>query len=155
MARVIGIGGAFVKSKDPRALAAWYRDMLGIAMQDWGGAVFKFKDDLATGRDSCAVWSIHAADSSYYAPSPREFMVNFRVDDLEGLIARLKKKGVAIAGRDDSDPNGRFAWVVDPDGTKVELWEQAKIKGRRGRRPRATSKSSRRGTRSRKRGRKA
>ena len=126
MARVMGIGGVFVKSKNPKALQQWYRDKLGIALEEWGGAIFKFKDDLATGRDGCAIWNANEAETKYFEPSKREFMINFRVDDLDGMIAQLKSKGVEITGRDDSDPNGRFAWVMDPDGTKIELWEQAK-----------------------------
>lgn len=117
MAGIIGIGGIFFRSKDPKALAAWYREMLGMAVEDWGGAVFP------AGGPNQAVWSPFAADSKYMEPSPREFMINLVTDDIDGVVARLEEKGVAILGRDDSDPHGRFAWFLDPDGTKIELWE--------------------------------
>ena len=125
MARVTGIGGVFIKSKNPKALLAWYRDTLGIPMEDWG-TMFQFKDDLATGREGFSVFSVHDADTKYYDPSKREFMINLRVDDMKGMIAALKAKGVEIVGQNDTDPSGWFVWVMDPDGTKVELWEPKK-----------------------------
>lgn len=119
MAGVTGVGGIFFKCDDPKALSDWYRNVLGIAVEDWGGAMFP--------RDSQGpphlVWSPFAQDSKYFAPSSRDFMINFAVDDLDGVIARLKEHGVEILGREDADPNGRFAWFVDPANIKVELWE--------------------------------
>lgn len=120
MARITGIGGIFFKSADPKALAAWYRDVLGLAVEDWGGALLAHD---APGHPPHAVWSPFAADTKYFAPSTREFMINFAVDDLDAMLARIEAKGATILARDDSDPNGRFAWLLDPDGTKIELWE--------------------------------
>ena len=120
MARITGIGGIFFKSRDPKALAQWYRDVLGLAVEDWNGAMLRYD---APGHPPMAVWSPFAQDTDYFAPSTREFMLNFAVDDLDGLVAQLKSKGVEILKRDDSDPNGRFAWLLDPDGTRIELWE--------------------------------
>jgi predicted enzyme related to lactoylglutathione lyase len=117
---VTGIGGIFVKSKDPKALSAWYRDMLGIPMQAWGGAVLRYD---APAHPQTAAWNAMPDTTHYFAPSTREFMIDFAVDDLDAIVARLKSKGVAILKRDDSDPSGRFAWIVDPDGTKIELWQ--------------------------------
>ncbi len=121
---ITGIGGIFFKSKDPKALAAWYRDMLGLHVEDWGGAMLRTD---APGHPAVAVWNAVPQGSSYLAPSTREFMIDFAVDDIDAIVIRLQAKGVAILKRDDSDPTGRFAWIVDPDGTKIELW-QAKPK---------------------------
>lgn len=121
--RITGIGGIFVVSKDPKALAAWYRDVLGISLETWGGARFRYD---ATGHPPVAVWSAFPEEGNYLAPSRRDFMLDFAVDDLDAFLARLKAKGVTILKRDDSDPNGKFAWILDPDGTKIELWQPTK-----------------------------
>ena len=123
MAHITGVGGIFFRSKDPKALAAWYRDVLGVPIENWGGAALRYD---APGHPPALIWTPFAQDTDYFAPSTRQFMVNFAVDDLDGFLAMLKKKGVMALKRDDSDPNGRFAWIVDPDGTKIELWEPKK-----------------------------
>jgi catechol 2,3-dioxygenase-like lactoylglutathione lyase family enzyme len=124
MAHITGVGGIFFKSKDPKALAAWYRDVMGIKVEEWGGAALRTD---VPGRPPVVVWGPFPAGTDYFAPSTREFMVNFAVDDLDAFLAKLKAKGVGALKRDDgSDPNGRFAWIVDPDGTKIELWEPKK-----------------------------
>ncbi len=120
---ITGIGGIFIKSPDPKALAAWYKDVLGLAVAPWGGAKLPYD---APGHPPAAVWSAFAADSDYTAPSTREVMINFAVDDMDAIIARITAKGVAILKRDDTDGFGRFAWILDPDGTKIELWEPKK-----------------------------
>ena len=120
---ITGIGGIFVVSKNPKALAAWYRDVLGISLEPWGGAKFRYD---ATGHPPVAVWNAFREGSSYLAPSQREFMLDFAVDDLDAFLARLKAKGVTIIKRDDSGPTGKFAWILDPDGTKIELWQPTK-----------------------------
>ena len=118
--RITGVGGVFFKSKDPKALAAWYRDVLGLPIQSWGGATLAYD---APGHPPIVVWNAFKADTDYFKPSDRDFMLNFAVDDMDAFIARLKAKGVAILRQDDSDPSGRFAWILDPDGTKIELWQ--------------------------------
>ena len=117
---VTGIGGVFVKSKDPHALAAWYRDMLGLKLEPWGGAALRYDAPL---HPPVVVWNALPSDSAYTAPSSREFMLNFAVDNLDAILAKLAAKGVKVLKRDDSDPSGRFAWILDPDGTKIELWQ--------------------------------
>jgi catechol 2,3-dioxygenase-like lactoylglutathione lyase family enzyme len=118
--RITGVGGIFFKSKDPKALAAWYRDVLGIAVEDWGGATLRYD---APGHPPVVVWGPFVEKTEYFAPSSREFMVNFAVDDMDAFLARLEAKGVKILKRDDGDPSGKFAWIMDPDGTKIELWQ--------------------------------
>jgi len=117
---ITGIGGLFVRSPNPKALAAWYRDILGLKIEPWGGAILPYD---APGRPPVLTWSPFSQTTSYMAPSTREFMIDFAVDDLDAVLARLKDKGVPIIKRDDSDPTGRFAWILDPDGTKIELWQ--------------------------------
>jgi catechol 2,3-dioxygenase-like lactoylglutathione lyase family enzyme len=121
MARITGVGGIFFRSPDPKALGRWYHDVLGIDVANWGGATLDYD---APGHPPCVVWCPFQADTSHFAPSSREFMINFGVDDLDGLLAQVEARGVKVLGRDDdSDPNGRFAWIMDPDGTKIELWQ--------------------------------
>ena len=118
MPSVVGIGGVFVKSKDADGLRAWYRDMLGVEIQEWGGAQF-----WSTPARTYGVWSAFGADTKYFAPSEREFMVNLRVDDLDGLLAQLRAKGARVLDRREDSSDGKFGYVVDPDGTLLELWE--------------------------------
>src|SRR5580704_17540609 len=121
--RITGIGGIFVTSKDPKALAAWYRDVLGISLESWGGATLRYD---APGHPPVVVWNAMKEGSKYLAPSQRDFMLDFAVDDLDAFVRRLTSKGVTILKRDDSSPTGKFAWILDPDGTKIELWQPAK-----------------------------
>jgi len=118
MASVVGIGGVFVKSKDVNALRTWYREMLGVEIQEWGGTQF-----WSTSARTYSVWSAFGADTKYFEPSEREFMVNLRVDDLDGLLAKLRAGGARVLDRREDSPDGRFGYVVDPDGTLLELWE--------------------------------
>ena len=123
MAKVTGIGGVFFKStKDKDALAAWYRDNLGLKFEDWGGCIINWMDDAKVD-GGMTVWSTAAPDSKWFAPSESSFMINYRVDDMDGMLAQLKENGVEIVKGPDEDFNGTFAWVLDPDGNKVELWE--------------------------------
>ena len=122
---ITGIGGVFFKAKDPKALAAWYRDVLGMPVQSWGGAALHYD---AQNHPTAAAWSAFPASTTYFSPSTAPFMVNYTVDDMEAIVARLKAKGVEILKRDDGDDNGRFAWVVDPEGNTVELWEPKRLK---------------------------
>lgn len=120
---ITGIGGVFVTSKNPKALLAWYRDVLGMTLEPWGGVIFR-RD--ATKAPSPVTWNTFKGGETYLAPSRRDFMLNFTVDDLDSFVARLTAHHVTILKRDDSDPNGKFAWILDPDGTKIELWQPTK-----------------------------
>ena len=120
---ITGIGGVFIKAKDPKALKAWYRDALGLPLQAWGGAALRYD---APQHPPAAAWTAFAASSSYFAPSTAPFMINYAVDDLDAILARLHAMGVEPLKRTDDDPSGKFAWVLDPEGNKVELWEPKK-----------------------------
>lgn len=123
MTRVTGIGGVFLTSRDPQALTAWYRDHLGIELQPWGGAVLHWKTEDNPHGVGSTVWNVMPADTGYLAPSTSGFMVNYRVADLRTLIARLRAEGVPVVGDIEESEFGRFGWVLDPDGNKLELWE--------------------------------
>jgi predicted enzyme related to lactoylglutathione lyase len=116
---VTGVGGLFFKSRDPRALAAWYRDVMGLRIETWGGATLRTD---APGRPPVVVWSPYPDTAESMAPSTRDFIVNFAVDDLDAFAAKLSAKGVDVH-KQPADPNGAFAWILDPDGTKIELWQ--------------------------------
>jgi predicted enzyme related to lactoylglutathione lyase len=118
--RITGVGGIFVKSKDPKALAHWYRDVLGIPLESWGGALLKYD---APGHPPVVTWSAFPTKTDYMDPSAREFMIDFAVDDLDAYLTRLKAKGVTVLKSEDGGPTGKFAWILDPDGTKIELWQ--------------------------------
>ena len=117
---ITGLGGVFLKSKDPKALARWYRDVLGIQLEPWGGAMLSYD---APGHPPVVAWNVFPETTDYMAPSTREFMLDFAVDDLDAYLARLKAKGVAVLKREDGGSTGQFAWILDPDGTKIELWQ--------------------------------
>ena len=121
MARVLGVGGVFFKARDPGALTAWYRDVLGLKMEDWGGTFFT-PEAMAAQPGAGTVFSPFGADTHDFAPSTKDFMINLAVDDLDGILARCATHGVdATVSPDDS--NGRFAHILDPEGTKIELWQ--------------------------------
>ena len=123
MARVTGVGGIFFKSTgDKAALAGWYEKHLGMRLEPWGGAILRWPDDKADDR-GLTVWHVAESDTQWFSPSRSSFMVNYRVDDLDELLARLRGGGVEIVGGPESHENGKFAWIMDPDGNKVELWE--------------------------------
>lgn len=116
---ITGLGGIFLKAKDQKALVAWYRDVLGLPLQTWGGAVLRYD---APQHPPAVVWNVLPASTSYLAPSTSGFMINYAVDDMDAFIARLDAKGVAVLKRTD-DATGRFAWLLDPEGNKIELWQ--------------------------------
>ena len=121
--KVTGIGGVFFKAKDPQALQAWYRDHLGIDVQVWGGAVFEHgRADRAT-TTAATAWRIAPLDDESFAPSSAPFMINYLVDDLTGLLVKLRADGCDVVGEFDEAEQGKFAWVIDPEGNKIELWQ--------------------------------
>jgi len=126
MAKVTGIGGVFFKSRnDHKALAKWYQENLGVKLEDWGGAILKWPDDKGPDK-GLTVWHVADKDSKWFSPSDSSFMINYRVDDLDTLLEQLNQSGVEIVGEPQSDDNGKFAWIMDPDKNKVELWEPTK-----------------------------
>ncbi len=121
MSRVLGIGGVFFKAKDPGTLINWYRDVIGLPVEDWGGVVFR-PEAMTDQPGAGTVFSPFEADTTYFEPSTREFMINLAVDDLDGILARCAEHGVEADVLPDQ-PNGRFAHLLDPEGTKIELWQ--------------------------------
>jgi catechol 2,3-dioxygenase-like lactoylglutathione lyase family enzyme len=119
VARITGLGGIFYKAADPARTQTWYQETLGIG-GEWG-AMFPWKQD-ATG-EAYSLLSPFKPETDYFAPSDAGFMINLRVDDLAAFLEELKAKGVEILGTEDED-YGKFAWILDCDGIKVELWEQ-------------------------------
>lgn len=123
MARITGIGGVFFKSTDDNAaLANWYRTHLGLRLEDFGGAILRWPDDTAEDQ-GVTVWQVAGKDSKWFGPSTSSFMINYRVDNMDELVAQLRAGGVEIVQGPESHENGKFAWIMDPDGNKVELWE--------------------------------
>jgi len=119
MARITGIGGIFIKARDPEALKAWYAKHLGLAIEAWGGLSFNNEDDPK----GQTVWSVFKEDSTYFDPSKAPFMVNYRVDDLDGLIEKLRAEGCAVDDKVQKSEYGNFGWVMDPEGNRLELWQ--------------------------------
>ena len=125
MAKVTGIGGVFFKStSDHQKLAEWYSRNLGIHLEPWGGAILKWSDDKAK-TSGVTVWHVAEKNTEWFAPSQASFMINYRVDDITELLAQLQRNGIEIVKGPERDDNGTFAWILDPDGNKVELWEPA------------------------------
>jgi predicted enzyme related to lactoylglutathione lyase len=123
MKRVTGIGGIFFKAQDAPALRAWYQRHLGIDVQAWGGTAFAWSDGDGQPCAGTTVWSIASAQTEQFAPGRADFMVNYRVDDLHALVRTLREEGCQVLDRIDDSEYGKFAWVIDPEGNKVELWQ--------------------------------
>ena len=126
MKRVVGVGGIFFKAKNPEKLRDWYRDHLGFAVDNWGGVVFQPSGTAESVETEQTGWSLFKEDSTHFAPSTQNFMINYRVDDLHGLIAQLRAEGCNVDDKVDDSEYGKFGWVIDPEGNKVELWEPPK-----------------------------
>lgn len=118
MERVLGIGGIFFKARDPLALASWYREHLGVPIGD--GQTYAAFADPAGGQ---VVWSTFPSDTSYFGPGPAPFMVNYRVRDLDAMLAQLRAAGAQVEDRIEEYDYGRFGWAHDPEGNRFELWE--------------------------------
>jgi len=123
MKRVTGIGGIFFKAKDAPALQAWYKRHLGIDVQKWGGTAFNWADSEGNATGGSTIWSIGSNDGDQFAPSQAPFMINYRVEDLYALVEALKQEGCNVLEKIDDSEFGKFAWVIDPEGNKVELWQ--------------------------------
>ena len=124
MARVTGIGGVFLRARDPKALNAWYAKNLGIKISEWG-ANFEWSDEVPEGTGSTA-WSLFPEDTKHFGPGAQTAMINYRVDDLDALLVDLAAAGVTIDPKRDDAGFGKFAWIFDPEGNKIELWQPLK-----------------------------
>jgi len=120
--RVTGLGGVFFKSTNPAALKQWYKEHLEIDSGEHG-AMFNWRHHDDPDKEGNTVWSIFPDDTTYFKPATREFMFNYRVENLEELLRVLKEEGVEVVGDMEEYPYGKFGWIMDPDGNKIELWE--------------------------------
>ncbi len=125
MAKVTGIGGVFIKAKNPKEMAQWYQKNLGLSLESWGGAILKWSEDKADD-GGLTVWNAMENSPETFKPSNSSFMINYRIDSMDKMLTQLKENGVKILQGPESHENGKFLWIEDPDGNKVELWE-AKI----------------------------
>lgn len=123
MKRVTGIGGIFFKAKDAPALRTWYKRHLGIDVQEWGGTAFSWTDSDGNPAGGTTVWSIGPENGGQFVPGKASFMVNYRVEDLHALVATLKAEGCNVLDKIEESEYGKFAWVIDPEENKVELWQ--------------------------------
>lgn len=126
MARVTGIGGVFLRSSDPKALAKWYSENLGITLADFNGTAFQWSDEVPAGTGMSA-WSTFPADTSYFGEGQQSVMINYRVDDLDALLATLSSSGVWVDPKREDYAYGRFAWIKDCDGNRLELWQPVQL----------------------------
>ena len=121
MHRVTGVGGVFFKSKDPQALYAWYKQHLGLDCNPQWGGMFRWADDGDP--EATTAWAIFKADTKHFGDGPQSFMLNLRVENLDELLEELGKSGVWIDPKRDNHEYGKFAWIRDLDGNRIELWE--------------------------------
>ncbi|MEE9270172.1 MAG: VOC family protein [Candidatus Krumholzibacteria bacterium] len=123
MERVTGIGGIFFKAQDPKKLASWYRESLGIEPDADGSVAFKWREEENTDRRGYTIWSPFPMDTSYFDPSASSFMINYRVADLDAILEQLRSQGAEVDDKIEESEYGRFGWVMDPEGNRLELWE--------------------------------
>ena len=123
MKRVTGIGGVFFRSKDPSAISAWYKEHLGVPVGDEGYATFPWREADEPHRPGLTTWTAFEAGTDHFGKPTQQWMVNYRVDDLDALLEELQRAGVEIVPHREEYEFGKFAWIVDPDGNRVELWE--------------------------------
>lgn len=122
--RVTGIGGIFFKAKDAPKLRAWYQRHLGLPIDpSWGGCAFEWREAGNPRRKGSTIWSAFDGDTGYFKPSRKPFMVNYRVADLQSVLAALRREGVAVDPKVEESEFGKFGWVMDPEGHRIELWE--------------------------------
>lgn len=126
MKRVTGLGGLFFKANDPKAMYAWYEKHLGIQGVPGAGAMFNWRDAEDPQKTGMTVWSIFPQNTKYFDPSTAPFMMNFCVEDLTELLKLLREEGVAIDPKVEEHEYGKFAWITDPEGNRIELWELPK-----------------------------
>jgi predicted enzyme related to lactoylglutathione lyase len=123
MKRVTGIGGIFFKSTDPEKLAAWYQDHLGLPAAEQGAILFRWREADNPDRQGYTVWAPFPADTGYFDPSPAPFMINYRVANLDAVLEQLRREGVEVDDKIEDSEYGRFGWIMDPEGNRIELWQ--------------------------------
>ena len=121
--RVSGLGGIFFKATDPKKVGAWYKKHLGLPVEAWGGVSFEWREAKRPTKRGATIWSPFAADTGYFKPSRKPFMLNFRVDNLERVLAELKNEKVWVDPKMEESEFGKFGWIMDCDGNRVELWQ--------------------------------
>jgi predicted enzyme related to lactoylglutathione lyase len=128
MKRATGVGGIFFKARDPKTLSAWYERHLGLksAPEAGNSVIFKWRDAEDPNQEGMTVWAPFPQDTKYFNPSSAPFMVNYCVDDLDALLEALRAEGVTIDPKREDYDYGRFAWIMDPEGNRIELWEPPK-----------------------------
>ena len=122
MAKVTGLGGVFLRARDPKTLTAWYAEHLGLPVTEWGGVQFVWDECAAPEGHGSTAWSLFPADTDYFGDGKQAVMLNYRVDDLDALLAQLAAKDVWIDPKRQDEAYGRFAWIKDGEGNRVELW---------------------------------
>src|SRR5256885_9737912 len=125
-ARITGLGGIFFKAKDPKAMAEWYGRHLGMDIEN-SMVLFSWRGGKEGKVEGHTVWSIFPGDTKYFGEDGASFMINYRVKDLDGLLASLRREGVAVNRKVEDTPYGRFGWITDPEGNRIELWEPSKV----------------------------
>jgi predicted enzyme related to lactoylglutathione lyase len=123
MKRVIGIGGVFFKARDPEKLRTWYQQHLGLEFDAYGSVLFSYPDEQEPEKTAQTVWSLFPSDTKYFDPSKAAFMINYRVENLASLLEQLRNEGVEVDERTEEYGYGRFGWIMDPEGNRIELWE--------------------------------
>jgi predicted enzyme related to lactoylglutathione lyase len=124
--RVIGLGGIFFKAKDPQKMYQWYEKHLGIQGKPEVGAMFHWRKADDPAQESLTIWSIFSEQTEYFAPSAAPFMINYQVEDLDAVLEALRSEGVTVDPKREDHEYGRFAWIMDPEGNRIELWEPPK-----------------------------
>ncbi len=125
MEKVKGVGGVFLKAKNPKLMSTWYETHLGIPFAGNDYAILNWREAMTTEQNPVTVFSFFPEETTYFAPSTSQFMMNFRVNNLDAMLEQLKNAGVEVLPEITEESNGRFAWILDPEGNKIELWQPA------------------------------
>ncbi len=127
MEKVTGIGGIFFKAADAKSLREWYRDHLGVPIDEsYGAASFEWRERDKQDVIGTTVWSTFPSTTTYFDPTRAPFMINYRVDDLDAMLEQLRQAGAAVDAKTDDSDFGRFGWATDPEGNRFELWQPPK-----------------------------
>ena len=130
MPRIIGIGGVFFKAENPEKLAEWYKRHLDMPVAEHGSAVLRWREFESPQTEHATAWGPFPIDTDYFDPTNKPFMINYIVEDLDGLLDQLAAAGVWVDERREEYEYGRFAWIQDPEGTRIELWEPRHAPGK-------------------------